>query len=415
MATIELVSSRVNLMNDYLSTVNNCVGGMNTALSLLRMGMYGIDSGICDMNTALAGVSDMETLQDDTNDSIESLIEATDDFVYETTVVDSDAADLINTNKENFYVEYPYLRPECETERTIIDDIADGLATVGEFCREHFMEIVLTVVIVVGVVLAVVAVIASGGTALVPLLAGVLTYFGVSAGTAMVIATGISLFVAAVAVVSSIASATLNIIDLWGDVDNPTFKKWQTALNVISCVSNLFYSAGSIYCGIKGITNSSLRQYTRFVFNNRGNFVSLMTEADNYVLSFARNSSLFWGGLGEDGARMAADYAMQNGKTTLGMALREANIAESGIQAWEAPSISMALRSSGEVTSLVGNIPGASGTVAPIWNNFEQIFININPAVTGLNGVSRVFQFAPALGGAAEISESIIDFIFSND
>ena len=51
---------------------------------------------------------------------------------------------------------------------------------VGEWCKEHWKEILITVTIVIWAVLAIVAVVASGGLALVPLLTTTLTTFGIS-------------------------------------------------------------------------------------------------------------------------------------------------------------------------------------------------------------------------------------------
>ena len=64
-----------------------------------------------------------------------------------------------------------------------------------------------TVGIIVGAALAIAAVVMTGGAALVPLL----TALGAAAGTAA----NISLAVAAIAVVSTIVAALLNIVDTW--------------------------------------------------------------------------------------------------------------------------------------------------------------------------------------------------------
>ena len=84
-----------------------------------------------------------------------------------------------------------------------------------EWCKEHWKEILITVTIVIGAVLAIVAGVASGGLALVPLLTTTLTTFGISAGTALTIATVTSYTVAAISILSTLESSTLNIIDTW--------------------------------------------------------------------------------------------------------------------------------------------------------------------------------------------------------
>ena len=100
--------------------------------------------------------------------------------------------------------------------------------------------------IIVGAALAIAAVVMTGGAALVPLL----TALGAAAGTAA----NISLAVAAIAVVSTIGAAALNIVDTWGDIDNPTFNALQSALNWTSMISNGLYSIGNIYNSIKGVS-----------------------------------------------------------------------------------------------------------------------------------------------------------------
>ena len=71
-----------------------------------------------------------------------------------------------------------------------------------------------------------------------------------------------SFSVAVIAVVSMIGASVLNIIDIWGNIDDPTFNTWQSVLNWTSIISNGLYSIGAIYNGIKGITNEVLRNYS---------------------------------------------------------------------------------------------------------------------------------------------------------
>ena len=87
------------------------------------------------------------------------------------------------------------------------------------------------------------AVVTTGGAALVPLL----TALGAAAGTAA----NISLAVAAIAVVSTIGAAALNIADTWGNIDNPIFNTLQSALNWTSTISNGLYDIGMLYSSIK--------------------------------------------------------------------------------------------------------------------------------------------------------------------
>ena len=104
--------------------------------------------------------------------------------------------------------------------------------------------------IIVGAALAIAAVVMTGGAALVPLLSMLLTAAGVSASTALTVATIMS-SVAAIAVVSTIGTSALNIIDTWGNIDDPAFNTWQSVLNWTSIISNGLYSIGMLYNSIE--------------------------------------------------------------------------------------------------------------------------------------------------------------------
>ena len=151
------------------------------------------------------------------------------------------------------------MKPECE--KAVGRNSKTAAKKVGEWCKEHWKEILITVTIVIGAVLAIVAVVATGGMALVPLLTMSLAIFGISAGLVTTIATITSLSVATIAILSTLGSSTLNIIDTWENIDNSVFNTFQNILNWTSTISNCFYSIGSIYSSVKGISNADLRNY----------------------------------------------------------------------------------------------------------------------------------------------------------
>ena len=114
----------------------------------------------------------------------------------------------------------------------------------AEWCKEHWQEIVTTVGIIVGAALAIAAVVTTGGAALVPLL----TALGVAAGTAA----NISLAGGSnCRGCQRLGRPALNIIDTWGNIDDPTFNTWQSVFNWTSTISNGLYSIGNIYNSIK--------------------------------------------------------------------------------------------------------------------------------------------------------------------
>lgn len=246
--------------------------------------------------------------------------------------------------KEDFYNKYNYLRPDAEKNgwETPWDNTA-------EWCKEHWQEIVTTAAIIVGAALAIATVVMTGGAALVPLLSTLLTAAGVSAGTAMTASAIISFTVAVVAVGSTIGSSVLNIVDTWGNIDNPTFNAWQSALNWTSMISNGLYSIGSIYNGIKGVENGALREFSKS-WRKDSNFRNAISGADKFQFSVQSDTSTFWAGLGKDGQYIAKDKAASLGRTTLESTIESQNIAESvGNLAWDSASASYAMRSSGGV------------------------------------------------------------------
>ena len=259
---------------------------------------------------------------------------------------------------------------------------------VGEWYKEHWKEILITVTIVIGAVLAIVAVVASGGLALVPLLTTTLTTFGISAGTALTIATVTSYTVAAISILSTLGSSTLNIIDTWGNIDNSVFNTFQNILNWTSTISNCFYSIGSIYSSVKGISNADLRNYGK-QWTTNPQFRSAISGASEYNFTLKSDSSTFWSGIGDEGIcngdQIAANCADKMGRSTLETTLSSKGIElpnwdvsnPSTISAWNSASSSYAMHTSGNVEALLGN------TVRPtsVWNVFERTILRINPNV----------------------------------
>lgn len=64
----------------------------------------------------------------------------------------------------------------------------------------------------------------------------------------------------AVAVISTIGSSILNVIDTWCDIDSSTFKTLKNVFNWTSVISNGVYSIGTIYNGFKGISNAAIKE-----------------------------------------------------------------------------------------------------------------------------------------------------------
>ena len=100
-----------------------------------------------------------------------------------------------------------------------------------------------------------------------------MTTFGISAGTALTIATVTSYTVAAIAILSTLGSST---------------------------ISNCFYSIGSIYSSVKGFSNVDLRNYGK-QWTTNPQFRSVISGASEYNFTLKSDSSTFWSGIGDEG------------------------------------------------------------------------------------------------------------------
>lgn len=63
---------------------------------------------------------------------------------------DNSASSEISRVKKDFYKQYSYLKPDCE--KTDWEKFCEGLKKVGQWCKDHWKEIVLVIEIVVAVV-----------------------------------------------------------------------------------------------------------------------------------------------------------------------------------------------------------------------------------------------------------------------
>lgn len=80
-----------------------------------------------------------------------NVIKNNETFIADVVRIDCDVADVINQNKENFYEEYSYLKPDCEKNGW--EKACDGLKSIGDWCKEHWKVVVTVVLVVAAVVL----------------------------------------------------------------------------------------------------------------------------------------------------------------------------------------------------------------------------------------------------------------------
>ena len=399
MATIALYAGKMNQMTSLIGEVKKSVDDYSSELFSLKSKAVNIRKSVCDLDDVIEQVQASTQLQEQKAESLEVFSQKTEEFTAEVVRIDEEAAAVINQSKEDFYNKYNYLKPDAE--KNFLEEWFDDAAA---WCAEHWQEIVTTAAIIVGAALAIAAVVITGGAALVPLLSTLLTAAGVPAGAAMTAATIISFTVAVIAVGSTIGSSVLNIVDTWGNIDDPTFNAWQSALNWTSMISNGLYSIGSIYNGIKGIENGALRKFGKS-WREDSNFRNAIGGADNFQFSVQPDTSTFWAGLGKDGQYIAKDKAASLGRTTLESTIESQNIAEPvGNLAWDSASASYVMRSSGGVMTIMnqdmlGKILPNDRMIGQTWLTVERVILNVNPHVTSIDGILRTWQIGSFLSG----------------
>lgn len=233
---------------------------------------YDLNGGVGSLQGAVDAISERIQQEEERKEAAVTVQKKSNDFLGLAIRVDKQVATLVDQNRDEFYKTNPWLKPAVAVDDTpwyqdvwywlcdMGEGIAEGAEAVWEwtkdtakkawdglveFYNEH-KKIIDTVLIVVGAIVAIAAVVASGGGALIPLLMA----FGCSAGVAAVISGA----VAVVAVISTVAASTLNVIDIWAEIEDSTFQVWKKGLNIISGVSNLTYSIGTFYNSFHQIT-----------------------------------------------------------------------------------------------------------------------------------------------------------------
>ena len=187
MSTITLYASRINQMPSLINDAKKSVKEYKSDLKSLTSKVLTIDGSVCNVDDVIDSIKSSSQTQEDKIDALDKLKKDVNEFVSEVVHIDGDAADAINKSKDDFYDKYEYLKPECEKNNW--DKFKDGCKKVGEWCKEHWKEIFITVTIAIGTVLAIVAVIASGGLALMPLLTGLGLSASAAASISSIVAT----------------------------------------------------------------------------------------------------------------------------------------------------------------------------------------------------------------------------------
>ena len=151
MATITLYSGKINQMSSLINKAKTSVKSYKSDLKLLKSKVLSIDESICDVDDVISSIKSSTKTQEDKIETLENLKQDINDFISDVVRIDGDAADAINKSKDDFYDKYEYLKPECE--KSGWEKFKDGCKKVGEWCKEHWKEILAIAVVITGVVL----------------------------------------------------------------------------------------------------------------------------------------------------------------------------------------------------------------------------------------------------------------------
>lgn len=267
-------ASVINFQADLRSFISNS-DEMISSFKAVKNNTYNLSGGVGNLQGALDNVQSRISAEETSKANAIEVQSKANGFLDLANRVDAQVSANVNHNKEELYNVCPWLKPVtnspderawyekawdwvCGTGKAIgegiskawewtKDTVSKGWNALVNFYNEH-KKIIDTILIVAGAVLAIVAVVATGGLAGAALVPFLTTVCGFSATAAAIT----SAAVAITAVASTVASSALNIIDVWCEIDNPTFNGWQKGLNITSAVSNLLYSVGGIYNSIKG-------------------------------------------------------------------------------------------------------------------------------------------------------------------
>ena len=151
MATITLYAGKINQMCSLLGDAKKSVSDYQSELFSLKSKTLNVNKRVCDLNDVISSVQTSTQLQEQKLDSLEALSQNVENFISDVVRIDDDAAEAINRNKDEFYDKYYYLKPDCE--KNIWEKFCDGLASAGEWCKEHWKLIVTIVLVAVAIVL----------------------------------------------------------------------------------------------------------------------------------------------------------------------------------------------------------------------------------------------------------------------
>ena len=171
MATIALYANKINNMPSLIKDVKKSVTDFKSELSNLKNKSLKVNKSTCDLDDVISTISTSTQTQERKVTALESFGKNVEQFASDVAKIDSNVADVINKNKDDFYKDYSHLKPS--SEKNLWDKFKGGCKKVGEWCKEHWKAIAAVIAVII--VAIVVAILTGGAGLIVLVLLGVLS------------------------------------------------------------------------------------------------------------------------------------------------------------------------------------------------------------------------------------------------
>ncbi|MDR2157620.1 MAG: hypothetical protein LBO81_07565, partial [Clostridiales Family XIII bacterium] len=114
MATITLYAGKINGMPGLIDDLKRSVRDYNSELFSFKNCMLTVNKSVCDLDDVIDSIRSSTRIQEEKIAVLDQFKQNCANFAAEVVRIDSEVADPVNRNKEIFYSQYDYLRPECE-------------------------------------------------------------------------------------------------------------------------------------------------------------------------------------------------------------------------------------------------------------------------------------------------------------
>lgn len=232
----------MSMLNQFKTRQNNMAG----AFATVKRKTNNASGGVGNMAAPLQSIEARIRREEKRREALDQVATGISDFLALTEKVDREVAKKLEQNSAAFYNKYPHLNAK---DQSLIDKILAGFKqfteyvddlkkSIKKFWEKNKSKIIVTLIIVVCAVITIAGIIIAGPAALV----GLLSACGLAAYAAT-----ISMVVYVVALVSTALSMSLNVVDVWGEIDNPVFNAALKTSEVVSMITTLGLDAGDLF------------------------------------------------------------------------------------------------------------------------------------------------------------------------